>query len=221
MDRGVGRRLRKDAVLNRERIVAVATDLFRQEGIHVPFEEIARRANVGKGTLYRHFPNKASLLEEIYRDQIVSGTTRWQAALEEPDAGQAFCTAVWGACERMARDHAMQDLIRRNSLGTKPVIIELRHNIRALRKVMRRAQEQGSLRSDVGPSDIYALFWGVAEVSRATRDIDSAAWRRFVALQMSAMQGDGKEALPRSPLSDRQLLKGVSAVAPGLSVDGK
>jgi AcrR family transcriptional regulator len=64
------RHLRADAQRNRERLLAVAREVFAEKGVEAPLEEIARRAGVGIGTLYRHFPTRLDLVGAIYIDEV-------------------------------------------------------------------------------------------------------------------------------------------------------
>src|SRR5207247_10880716 len=81
------RPLRRDAQANRDRIVAAARAAFAVDGVEVPVEEIARRAAVGMGTLYRHFPAKEDLVDAVLEDAFAAFVGAAAPALTEPDAG--------------------------------------------------------------------------------------------------------------------------------------
>src|SRR6058998_2240498 len=80
------RRLRRDAQANRDRIVAAARLAFAADGVEVPVEEIARRAAVGMGTLYRHFPAKEDLIDAVLEDVFAAFIAAAEQALAEEDA---------------------------------------------------------------------------------------------------------------------------------------
>jgi AcrR family transcriptional regulator len=83
------RRLRVDALRNRERIVEVARDAFTRHGAQATLDEIARRAGIGPGTLYRHFPTREALIEEVYRSEVEKLTAagqRYSLAMRPLDA---------------------------------------------------------------------------------------------------------------------------------------
>ena len=84
------RPLRRDAQANRERIVAAARAAFAADGIEVPVEEIARRAGVGMGTLYRHFPTKEDLVDAVLEDAFAEFVALAEQALAEEDAWAGF-----------------------------------------------------------------------------------------------------------------------------------
>jgi len=83
--------MRSDARRNRERLLAAAMSAFTEKGADdISLEEIARRAGVGIGTLYRHFPTRQSLLESVYRDQVEALCERARALGEEPAPAEAL-----------------------------------------------------------------------------------------------------------------------------------
>src|SRR3954447_4416845 len=85
-----GRAPRADARRNRQRVLEAAESAFAGEGISVPIDEIARRAGVGAGTVYRHFPTKDALLHAILAIRVERMTEEAHAAARAPDPGAAF-----------------------------------------------------------------------------------------------------------------------------------
>ena len=97
------RRLRADARRNRQRVLDAATAAFATEGVAVPVDEIARRAGVGAGTVYRHFPTKEALVEAIVLSRVewLIGEARVLAGTDDP--GTAFFAATTMATPRLNR----------------------------------------------------------------------------------------------------------------------
>src|SRR6201991_2623031 len=97
------RPLRADAARNRARVLEVAYDTFAAEGLSVPIDEIARRAGVGAGTVYRHFPTKEDLYRAVVEDRIGTIVEDGRALLGEGDPGEALFAFLrsmvlqWGA----------------------------------------------------------------------------------------------------------------------------
>ena len=97
------RRLRRDAELNRDRVIEAARAAFATDGIDVSVDEIASRAGVGVGTLYRRFPTKGDLVDAVLEDAVEGVGQAAQAALEEDDAwagvhtpsSNASSTSMW------------------------------------------------------------------------------------------------------------------------------
>ena len=104
------RPLRADAARNRARVLEVAYDTFATEGLSVPIDEIARRAGVGAGTVYRHFPAKDDLFRAVVEDRIRRIIDEGRAMLASADPGEALFTFLrsmvlqWGATDRGLAD---------------------------------------------------------------------------------------------------------------------
>src|SRR5258708_35087835 len=100
------RPLRADAARNRARVLEVAYDTFAAEGLSVPIDEIARRAGVGAGTVYRHFPTKEALFQAVIEDRMQRLVDDGRALLESDGPGKALFTYLrsivlqWGAGDR-------------------------------------------------------------------------------------------------------------------------
>src|ERR1700730_6420719 len=100
------RPLRADAVRNRARLLEVAYETFAAEGLSVPVDEIARRAGVGAGTVYRHFPTKEALFQAVIQDRMQRLVDDGYALLESAGPGEALFSFLrsmvlqWGATER-------------------------------------------------------------------------------------------------------------------------
>ena len=100
------RPLRADAARNRARVLEVAYDTFAAEGLSVPIDEIARRAGVGAGTVYRHFPTKEDLYRAVVEDRIGNIVDEGRAVLRADDPGEGLFAILrsmvlqWGATDR-------------------------------------------------------------------------------------------------------------------------
>src|SRR3954467_10927193 len=104
------RPLRADAARNRARVLKVAYETFAAEGLAVPIDEIARRAGVGAGTVYRHFPTKEELYRAVVEDRIRRIVEEGRALLAVQDPAEALFTFLrsmvlqWGATDRGLAD---------------------------------------------------------------------------------------------------------------------
>src|SRR3954447_18775801 len=85
-----GRPLRADAARNRARVLEVAYQTFAADGLAVPIDDIARRAGVGAGTVYRHFPTKEALFEAVILDRLTRMARYAQSLTTAEDPGAAF-----------------------------------------------------------------------------------------------------------------------------------
>src|SRR6478609_1139321 len=86
------RALRKDAALNRERLLAAASELFAEQGFSVTLNDIAHHAGVGIGTAYRRFPNKEAVMDALFEQRLQQVADVAREALEDPDAWNGLLT---------------------------------------------------------------------------------------------------------------------------------
>src|SRR4051794_27070525 len=152
-----GTSLRSDAQRNRERIVEAAHAAFAELGLDVGVDEIARRAGVGVGTLYRRFPTKQSLVAAIFDARLDELQPAIDAALAEEDPWTGFVSLVLATVERQAADRGfMQMVVLR--LGPDAVPAEVRRRFFApLEELLARAQAAGQARADVTAADLPAI----------------------------------------------------------------
>lgn len=151
------RSLRADARRNRERVLAAAQEAFAAEGITVPIDEIARRAGVGAGTVYRHFPTKEALFEAAILDRVDRMTGQARDALTATDVGAAFFDFLGG----MSGGSVKRDLVE--ALGPKGAdAIEgpAQELQAAIGELLSRAQEAGAVRGDIGLGDLMTILKG-------------------------------------------------------------
>jgi AcrR family transcriptional regulator len=160
------RKPRTDAQRNRERILEVAKDAFTRLGANASLDDIARQAEVGPGTLYRHFPTRDALIEAVYRAEVEKLAA----------AGRDFATAMppleaLRAWMLLFVDHiAAKQIIAPalNSLvgGPSKLYEGSCGQVRAAIDVLaKRAIERGDLRSDLDPFDLLRALIGVAHVA--------------------------------------------------------
>src|SRR5215216_6625186 len=84
--------LRADARRNRDRLIAAAREAFAERGAEASLDDIARRAGVGPGTLYRHFPTRLTLIEAVYRDGVEALCAEARDLMSSPSPGEALAT---------------------------------------------------------------------------------------------------------------------------------
>jgi AcrR family transcriptional regulator len=194
---------RKDAARNRERILHAAKALFAERGLAVTLHDIATRAGVGVGTIYRHYPNKAPLIDAIFEQQLAELTAIFYEALEQDDPWESV---VW-CHERQLEHHARNRGLRELLLGTTPEAPDRARQYRAqlhplAHKLIERGQAAGVLRPDCETQDFGLLQTMVGAVIDAAEGIDAELWRRYfvIALQGLRPQGAPLEPLPVPPL---------------------
>ena len=176
-----GRPRRADAQANRDRILDVAEEVFGTGGESASTEEVARRAGVGIGTVFRHFPTKAALLESV----LVRRLDRLREQAEELRAtagpAQAFVSFIGhlaaGAETKIAITEALLDAGGDRYGEAARAAERLRQAVGAL---LRDAQQAGAVRDDVGVPEVYALLVGAARAAARARLDDDARARLSV-----------------------------------------
>jgi AcrR family transcriptional regulator len=154
------RPLRADAARNRTRVLEVAWQTFASEGLSVPIDEIARRAGVGLGTVYRHFPSKDDLVRAIVTDRLQRVIEEADSLLQTGDPAEALFTFLrsvvleWGAT----------DVGLKNALANSDIKIKVRGVrepfLAVIDKLLRAAQQAGTVRTDISATEVKALIVG-------------------------------------------------------------
>lgn len=158
-DQPSGRPLRADARRNRDRILEVARETFTQEGLGVPVDLIAERANVGVGTFYRHFPNKEVLASAILASRLESLIAEAEGLEGAPDPGDAFFGFLRLMAERSSADMALADAFTEAGYDVKSGSAHFKERLlETLGRMLRRAQASGAVRPDLTSSDVLALM---------------------------------------------------------------
>ncbi|GAA1332727.1 TetR/AcrR family transcriptional regulator [Saccharothrix algeriensis] len=174
-DQPLGRRLRSDARRNRERILTAAKAALGKDGADVQMEAIAKGAQVGIGTLYRHFPTKHALLAEITRQWVLDRIANATSALDSTDPWAGLTSFLVGSGEAMSRDAGLCDVF--GQVATFDLCEdESAEYARLLKVLVDQAHAAGALRADVTVEDLQGLLYGLSH----SIALDSARWQLFV-----------------------------------------
>ena len=183
----VAARTRADAVRNRERVIEAAAEVFREKGEAAVVPEIAARAGVGKGTVYRCFPTKDHLVAAVASERVRWFEREARAAADAEDPWAAFATFM----DRVADAHcADRGMVASMSQAIElPELVEARADAHeALRVLIERAIAHGSMRADAQVADLKVLLSGIARSLGAEQERDPAVWRRYAQLVVDAMR---------------------------------
>ena len=206
--------LRQDAQRNRELILAAAREEFREHGLDVSLEEIARRAGVGIGTLYRRFPTRDGLIEAVFEDHVDSFLALAQEAMLIEDPWLAFSSFIEQLCERQAADSGLKDLLCMHLSG-ETLLKQARARVGTVfSKLLERAQSAGVLRPDVTTADIEFVLWSNKTVIEATHEVAPNAWRRNLALLLDAFRAENAHQLPERALTASELQRSMANLRP-------
>jgi len=189
--RGMATTMRADALRNRQRILDAAREAFTEHGEQAQMEDIARRAGVGVGTLYRHFTTKDVLVGELLRLKLSEFAARVRRkSEEESDPWAAFEGGLRDQVEVMAGDAAHQNMpfaaTPDATLIAAPAIAELRE---AWTVVIDRAKDAGVLRQDFEVDDIRTMMCGLGSMMAAdARGALSYDWSRQLDLFLDGVR---------------------------------
>ncbi len=206
------RRLRADAARNREAVLSAARDVFAEAGLDAPLEEIARRAGVGIGTLYRRFPTREQLVSAALLDKITDYAAAAEQALAEPDPWAGFAGFVRQICGMQAGDRGLADLLLITLAPSEELeVIRARAN-RAMIRLIDRAKDAGRLRTDMAGEDLLLMLIGNSAIAAVAGRDAPRALPRFVALMLDAFQPRPGASLPPPP-STAQMRRVMSRLA--------
>ncbi len=179
------RRLRADARRNREKILAAAAAAFAESGVETQVEDIARRAGVGVGTVYRHFPTKDALLAEMV-EQRFAVFAEWAAeAAQEADAWAAFAGYLSRCLEYSACDLGTQHALMATDGADVAEQAAARTGLAARTEALiLRAQASGDLRADFSIDDIPVVMCGLSSAMA----VGTWDWRRFLAIVLDGLR---------------------------------
>jgi AcrR family transcriptional regulator len=184
------RPLRKDAELNRRKILDAAAELFAERGLGVTLNDVAHHAGVGVGTVYRRFPDKAELIDELFEQRLAEIHTLVQEAIEDPDPWHGLASFLERALEIQARDRAVKELLF-NTPGGVERVAKMREKMFPMATVLvARAQESGQLRPDAAAQDVPMLQLMIGTIIDLSRDFEPDLWRRFLAIVLQGLRAD-------------------------------
>jgi AcrR family transcriptional regulator len=162
----VQRKPRKDAQRNRERILEVAKEAFTRFGGEASLDDIAKQAEVGAGTLYRHFPTRDALIEAVYRSEVqklAAAADKLAKTMPPIEALRAWMLLL---VDYIAAKHIIAPALKTIGGGPSRLFEDSRSLIHgAIDELVRRAKRSGELRKDIDASDLLRALIGVSHVS--------------------------------------------------------
>ena len=169
--------LRADARRNLERVLDAAAEVFAEDGPDASVDDIARRAGVGHGTVFRRFPTKDDLVYAVVERHVAQMRTLAEEALKSDDPGEAFFTFVHAVAESVMSSPGLHACVVH--CGEKPGAAELDE---LGRKIVARAQRAGAVRRDVKPADVQVL------VRAALTSAPAGEWRRYLDVVLDGLR---------------------------------
>jgi AcrR family transcriptional regulator len=190
---------RTDAVRNRQLLLSAAAEAFAEQGTEVSIAEIAQRAGVGKGTVFRHFVTKEDLIAAIMGEMIDSLIATGVGLSDAADAAAALLEFMTTGIELLAKDRGFCEVVGRPSLQHPAVRAGIDRLCEVVEKLTDRARRQGGIRQDITGQDIVLLLGGVHQTAAPLADTQPQLWRRYLGLAFDGIRAQFAQPLPHPP----------------------
>jgi AcrR family transcriptional regulator len=187
---------RVDAARNRKRVLEAAEHEHARHGAALGMQDVARRAGVGIGTVYRHFPSRQALIEAIAYPFFERGLQLARSVEREHPEGRRFHAYARGFARTLA-EHGVHGQCTWDAPAAEPVRSELRALITTFVEEGRR---HDVLRPDFTAEDAFALLWTIAALVDASNEATPEIWRRHVDLLLDALSGQPPRELAAAPI---------------------
>jgi AcrR family transcriptional regulator len=189
--------LRADAARNRAALLAAAEAEFAEHGPDASVADIARRAGIGKGTVFRHFPTKEDLLAAVVLDRVVTLTALAHELAARPDAGPALEEFLFQAA---GKQQQLDLSFLRGATALNDRLNETRQSLfEAISTLVSRAQSSGAVRDDITGTDVILMMCAPAYVTTYAPSPSPDLWRRYLALILDGLRPEGARPLPGPP----------------------
>ncbi|HZX03176.1 TetR/AcrR family transcriptional regulator [Kribbella sp.] len=198
---------RADARRNRAKMLSVASELFAEHELEVPLGEIARRAGVGAGTVYRHFPTKQALLEAVFVQHLEELVASGERRMVGFAPTQAFFGFLMHVVEKSGRRGHLCEVVAADASWPHPMLTASVQRFRqVLTALLQAAQRVGGVRADLSPDDVVAVAVGCTSMLTTRRD--RAAGRRLVQLVLDGLR-------PSADVTERSVFRDDLVSSPG------
>jgi len=205
------RPLRADALRNRERILEAAAELFARDGLDVSLDDIAAHAGVGVGTVYRRFPDREVLIEELFESRLAEFVKLAEDCAAMDDAWIGLTTFIEQGSLLQGRDSAMRELMlgpggidRKLAERPKQILAPL------VGSMVDRAKASGQLRQDFEVLDVPIAEIMLAQVITAVGETAPDVWRRHLTMFIDGMRAENSTPLPAPGITPEQYAGALS-----------
>jgi AcrR family transcriptional regulator len=194
---GPERTLRADARRNREAVIAAAKKLFADQGLDAQMPDVAKAAEVGVGTVYRHFPTKEDLVVALAHDRFERVAEKARESLELEDPWDGVADFIRFSAQIQADDRGLCEV-----MGSRPDVMGAAAEAAGLPelcdRLVKRAQHAGQLRRDLTWEDIPMIACGLGRITLADAGPAAGRWPRLVEIILDGLRAPGSGKLPRA-----------------------
>lgn len=220
-DGQVRRPLRRDAERNRERILEAAAQVFSARGLDASLDDVARQAGVGVGTVYRRFPDKESLVGELFSSKLATMVAAAERACQAPDPWTGLTEFLEKMAEAFAGDLGLRQMLMFGTYGSDRVSTARERMVPVVTRLIERAQAAGQARADLAPTDVPFIGLMLSLIAQYAGDIRPGIWRRYLAFILDGLRPErsGTTPLPipaLEPAEMENLIRAQGHRGPGL-----
>jgi AcrR family transcriptional regulator len=207
------RPLRKDAERNRKRILQAAAQVFSERGLDATLDDVARRAGVGVGTVYRRFPDKETLVAELFQDRIDDLVAVAEEACTADDPWAGLVSYLEHAAATMSGDLGLRQMMLFATYGKDRVAYAREQMWPVLARLVARAQEAGQLRGDFSATDVPVIALMLSKATEYAAPARPGLWQRYFALIVDSLRParDGVTPLPVPALTPEEMEQVIRA----------
>jgi AcrR family transcriptional regulator len=192
------RPLRADAERNRRRLLDAAAAVFAERGLDASTAEIARRAGVGQGTVFRRFPTKDDLVAAIVVDRLGEITTTAAGLLADPPRNGGVLAFMAELARIHVRDRGLMEAVNGTRALADPAVHDAHGALMdVLEELVKADREAGLVREDIGAFDVMAL--GKAVASACEPEVPTAGWKRYLAVVAAGLRPSAEKLPGRAP----------------------
>jgi len=182
------RTLRVDAERNRRRLLDAALELFSERGLDVGVGEIAARAGVGRGTLFRNFASKEDLIAAIVGERMREAAASGRELLDAPDPEEALFEFLQQMVGQQQSDRALFDAVHDTFLANSEIAAAYAELVGVIEQLVARAQAAGVVRADLGALDLIVMVKGLCEAATALHHVNPHIAERQLDLVRAALR---------------------------------
>lgn len=187
--RAIQRPMRADARRNHDLLVSTARNVFAELGVDAPLDEVSKRAGVGAGTLYRHFPTRQNLIEAVYRTDVEDLTAKAHEFAKDRPGRPALEDWIREHVRYCVNHSGLAATLKAALDSESEVFAESKEGMRnAAAAVLASAQDTGDVRGDVQPRDILLLGHAMSKAVESASDDEA---ERLFSVMLQGLQPDG------------------------------
>jgi AcrR family transcriptional regulator len=212
--------MRADALRNRRLLLDAAAAAFAEYGVDVSIAQIAARAGIGKGTVFRHFPTKQHLIAAITCDQLDKLAAAGRTLLDAADPGVALLEFMTTGVEQQIQDRSFCQAIT-GDIRADPEVRAASDRLSEVAEALtERARRHGAVRADIVGHDIVLLLGAAYQAVAPLREVaPHDLWRRYLSLIFDGLRPEGSHPLPAPAPTAVHLARAARASTESPSVD--